>query len=196
MPWGFPPRWTVASESTSSITRTGAKSPAASWLERSSTAWRTGAPHRIGPAIKKLAAEAGGAQRTTTREAGFRDQIEHLRQVLDGGAAALTGRVRPAAGPGRRWPGVAVSWPTEYGGGLSPIEQVVLAENSPAGARTRGKRPAIDLRRQHPDRPGFQAQKRHFLPRILNEHRWCQGFSRAGGGPTWPPDCAPGGARR
>ncbi|CDO88912.1 acyl-CoA dehydrogenase [Mycobacterium triplex] len=77
---------------------------------------------------------------------------------------------------------VAVSWPTQYGGGgLSPIEQVVLAEEfARAGAPERAENDllGIDLLGNTLIALGSEAQKKHFLPRILTgEDRWCQGFS-------------------
>ncbi|MGD1257315.1 acyl-CoA dehydrogenase [Mycobacterium seoulense] len=77
---------------------------------------------------------------------------------------------------------VAVSWPREYGGGgLSPIEQVVLAEEfARAGAPERAENDllGIDLLGNTLISLGSEAQKEHFLPRILSgEDRWCQGFS-------------------
>ncbi|GAB3021378.1 acyl-CoA dehydrogenase [Mycobacterium bourgelatii] len=77
---------------------------------------------------------------------------------------------------------VAVSWPKEYGGGgLSPIEQVVLAEEfARAGAPEREENDllGIDLLGNALIALGTEEQKRHFLPRILSgEDRWCQGFS-------------------
>jgi alkylation response protein AidB-like acyl-CoA dehydrogenase len=77
---------------------------------------------------------------------------------------------------------VAVSWPTEYGGGgLSPIEQMVLAEEfARAGAPERAENDllGIDLLGNTLIALGSEAQKQHFLPRILTgEDRWCQGFS-------------------
>ncbi|BBY01068.1 acyl-CoA dehydrogenase [Mycobacterium seoulense] len=77
---------------------------------------------------------------------------------------------------------VAVSWPREYGGGgLSPIEQVVLAEEfARAGAPERAENDllGVDLLGNTLISLGSEAQKEHFLPRILSgEDRWCQGFS-------------------
>lgn len=77
---------------------------------------------------------------------------------------------------------VAVSWPTEYGGGgLSPIEQVVLAEEfARAGAPERAENDllGIDLLGNTLIALGSELQKKHFLPRILSgEDVWCQGFS-------------------
>jgi alkylation response protein AidB-like acyl-CoA dehydrogenase len=77
---------------------------------------------------------------------------------------------------------VAVSWPKEYGGGgLSAIEQAVLAEEmARAGApeREENDQLGIDLLGNALIALGSQEQKMHFLPRILSaEDRWCQGFS-------------------
>lgn len=62
---------------------------------------------------------------------------------------------------------VAVSWPTEYGGGgLSPMEQVVLAEEfARAGAPERAENDllGIDLLGSTLIALGSEAQKRHFL---------------------------------
>jgi alkylation response protein AidB-like acyl-CoA dehydrogenase len=77
---------------------------------------------------------------------------------------------------------VAVSWPKAYGGGgLSVIEQAVLAEElARAGAPERGENDGfgIDLLGNTLIALGTEEQKRHFLPRILSgQDRWCQGFS-------------------
>jgi alkylation response protein AidB-like acyl-CoA dehydrogenase len=77
---------------------------------------------------------------------------------------------------------VAVSWPKEYGGGgLSPIEQVVLAEEfARAGAPERAENDllGIELLGNTLIALGSAEQKEHFLPGILTgEDRWCQGFS-------------------
>ncbi len=77
---------------------------------------------------------------------------------------------------------VAVSWPKQYGGGgLSAIEQVILAEEfaragAPAPAENDGF--GIDLLGNTLIAFGSHGQRAHFLPRILSgEDRWCQGFS-------------------
>jgi len=82
---------------------------------------------------------------------------------------------------------IAVSWPKEYGGGgLSPIEQVVLAEEfSRAGAPERSENDllGIDLLGNTLIALGSVEQQAHFLPRILSgEDRWCQGFSEPDAG--------------
>jgi alkylation response protein AidB-like acyl-CoA dehydrogenase len=82
---------------------------------------------------------------------------------------------------------LAVSWPTEYGGGgLSELEQVVLAEElALAGAPEGGENDVFGIRLlgntivAH----GSEEQKAFFLPRILSgEHRWCQGYSEPDAG--------------
>ena len=77
---------------------------------------------------------------------------------------------------------VAVSWPKAYGsGGLSVIEQVVLAEEFARGGapeRDENDMFGVDLLGNTLIALGTEEQKKHFLPRILSgEDRWCQGFS-------------------
>ena len=97
--------------------------------------------------------------------AGERDELRHQwRKILsDRGLAA-------------------VSWPRQYGGGgLSAIEQAVLAEEFARGGapeRDENDMFGIDLLGNAMIALGTEEQKRHFLPRILSgEDRWCQGFS-------------------
>jgi len=82
---------------------------------------------------------------------------------------------------------LAASWPREYGGGgLSPLEQVVLAEEFykagvPTGTANDGF--GIAMVGNTILRWGTEEQKRHFLPRILSgEDKWCQGYSEPGAG--------------
>lgn len=82
---------------------------------------------------------------------------------------------------------VAVSWPKEYGGGgLSVIEQAVLAEEFARGGapdRDENDMFGIDLLGNTLIAVGTEEQKKHFLPRILSgEDRWCQGFSEPDAG--------------
>ncbi|AKK25707.1 acyl-CoA dehydrogenase family protein [Mycobacterium sp. EPa45] len=82
---------------------------------------------------------------------------------------------------------VAVSWPVEYGGGgLSVIEQAVLAEEFARGGapeRDENDMFGIDLLGNTLIALGTEEQKRRFLPRILSgEDRWCQGFSEPDAG--------------
>jgi alkylation response protein AidB-like acyl-CoA dehydrogenase len=82
---------------------------------------------------------------------------------------------------------LAPSWPAEYGGpGLTPLEQVVLAEEfARAGVPSGIENDLFGIAMigntllHH----GTEEQKRHFLPRILSgEDRWCQGYSEPGAG--------------
>jgi alkylation response protein AidB-like acyl-CoA dehydrogenase len=82
---------------------------------------------------------------------------------------------------------LAAAWPKEYGGGgLSALEQVILVEELyragvPSGLPndTFG----IQMVGNTLLRWGTDAQRRHFLPRILSgEDRWCQGYSEPNAG--------------
>jgi alkylation response protein AidB-like acyl-CoA dehydrogenase len=82
---------------------------------------------------------------------------------------------------------LAVSWPAEFGGaGLSPLEQVVVAEEferagAPAGTENDGF--GIGLLGNTLLAAGTDEQKSYFLPRILSgEHVWCQGYSEPDAG--------------
>jgi alkylation response protein AidB-like acyl-CoA dehydrogenase len=82
---------------------------------------------------------------------------------------------------------LAAAWPKEYGGGgLTPVEQVVLAEEfSKAGVPTGGPNDVFGIQMVGNTilRWGTDEQKRHFLPKILSgEHVWCQGYSEPDAG--------------
>jgi alkylation response protein AidB-like acyl-CoA dehydrogenase len=82
---------------------------------------------------------------------------------------------------------LAVSWPKEYGGqDLSPLEQVVLAEEfTKAGVPQGGPNDVFGIQMVGNTiiSWGTEEQKRHFLPRILSgEDRWCQGYSEPNAG--------------
>jgi alkylation response protein AidB-like acyl-CoA dehydrogenase len=82
---------------------------------------------------------------------------------------------------------LAVSWPKEYGGaGLSPLEQVVLAEEfAKRGVPTGGPNDVFGIQMLGNTllQWGTEEQKRHFLPRILSgEDLWCQGYSEPNAG--------------
>ena len=82
---------------------------------------------------------------------------------------------------------LAVSWPVEYGGaGLSPLEQVVLAEElAKAGVPTGNANDVFGIQMVGNTiiQWGTDEQKQHFLPRILSgEDRWCQGYSEPNAG--------------
>ncbi|HEX4863928.1 MAG TPA: acyl-CoA dehydrogenase family protein [Acidimicrobiales bacterium] len=82
---------------------------------------------------------------------------------------------------------LAASWPTEYGGGgLSPLEQVVVAEEFyRAGVPTGGTNDTFSIQMVGNTllHWGTEEQKKRFLPRILSgEDVWCQGYSEPGAG--------------
>jgi alkylation response protein AidB-like acyl-CoA dehydrogenase len=82
---------------------------------------------------------------------------------------------------------LAPSWPRQYGGGgLSPLEQVVVAEEFyRAGVPTGGPNDGFGIKMVGNTllHWGTEAQKSHFLPRMLSgEDRWCQGYSEPGVG--------------
>ncbi len=82
---------------------------------------------------------------------------------------------------------LAASWPTSVGGGgLSALEQVVLAEEFvKAGVPTGGSNDTFGIQMVGNTilRWGSDEQKSYFLPRILSgEHRWCQGYSEPNAG--------------
>jgi hypothetical protein len=82
---------------------------------------------------------------------------------------------------------LAASWPQEYGGGgLTSLEQVVVAEEfSRAGVPTGGPNDVFGIQMVGNTilHWGTEEQKRHFLPRILSgQDRWCQGYSEPGAG--------------
>ena len=82
---------------------------------------------------------------------------------------------------------LGISWPTEYGGaGLSKLEQVVLAEEfARAGVPMYATNDTFSIKMVGNVllRMGSEAQRRHFLPRILRgEDVWCQGYSEPDAG--------------
>ncbi len=82
---------------------------------------------------------------------------------------------------------LAPSWPTEYGGGgLSELEQVILAEEfQKAGVPTGGTNDAFSIQMVGNTilHWGTEQQKAHFLPRIISgENIWCQGYSEPNAG--------------
>ena len=82
---------------------------------------------------------------------------------------------------------LAPGWPTEYGGaGLSALEQVILAEEfTKAGVPVGGPNDVfgIQMLGNTLQQWGTDAQKSHYLPRILSgEDRWCQGYSEPNAG--------------
>ncbi len=82
---------------------------------------------------------------------------------------------------------LAASWPTEYGGGgLSPLEQVVMAEEFAIAGVPMGTPNdvfSIQMVGNTLLQWGTPEQKAHFIPRILSgEDVWCQGYSEPNAG--------------
>jgi alkylation response protein AidB-like acyl-CoA dehydrogenase len=82
---------------------------------------------------------------------------------------------------------LAVSWPKAYGGaGLTPLEQVIIAEEFTRAGVPQGIGNdifSIQMIGNTLIEWGTEEQKRHFLPRILSgEDVWCQGYSEPNAG--------------
>jgi alkylation response protein AidB-like acyl-CoA dehydrogenase len=82
---------------------------------------------------------------------------------------------------------LAPDWPKEYGGGgLTAVEQVVLAEEfSKAGVPGGGPNDTFGIQMLGNTllRWGTDEQKSHYLPRILaGDDTWCQGYSEPNAG--------------
>ena len=82
---------------------------------------------------------------------------------------------------------LAITWPEQYGGaGLTEMDEVVVAEElARAGVPAGGPTDAfgIGMLGNTLLHLGTEAQRQHFLPRILSgEDRWCQGYSEPNAG--------------
>ena len=82
---------------------------------------------------------------------------------------------------------LALGWPAEYGGGgLSDLEQVVVAEEfAKAGVPSGGNNDGFGITMLGNTllEWGTDEQKAHYLPRILSgEDKWCQGYSEPNAG--------------
>ena len=82
---------------------------------------------------------------------------------------------------------LAPGWPVEYGGGgLSPLEQVIIAEEfARAGVPTGTANDVFGIEMLGNTLLvwGTEEQKSYYLPRILSgEDRWCQGYSEPNAG--------------
>ncbi len=82
---------------------------------------------------------------------------------------------------------LAPGWPVEFGGGgLSDLEQVIIAEEfARAGVPTGGHNDVFSIQMLGNTLLmfGTEEQKRHYLPRLLaGEDTWCQGYSEPNAG--------------
>ena len=75
-------------------------------------------------------------------------------------------------------------WPREWGGGLSVVEQVVLAEELARGDAPGNALYQVALYNAAPAiiHAGTDAQRRRYLPGMLAGEVWCQGFSEPNAG--------------
>ena len=82
----------------------------------------------------------------------------------------------------RGW--LAQQWPVEYGGtGWSAAQKAIFDEECVAAAAPRVVPFGLNMLGPVLIRFGSEAQKDHYLPRILNdEDFWCQGYSEPGAG--------------
>jgi alkylation response protein AidB-like acyl-CoA dehydrogenase len=131
----------------------------------------------------------------STAQLAFRDEVRrfldaNLPEVLRSGARA-TPTVFAEPDIGREWQSIlhrrgwlAYNWPREYGGtGWSPLERYLFEKE--CALADAPDLPALGLRLLAPVlcHFGSEAQKAHYLPRILDAgHYWCQGFSEPGAG--------------
>ena len=82
---------------------------------------------------------------------------------------------------------LGLAWPVEYGGGgLTKVEQLVLAEEMASAGVPAGSANDLFSLKMVGNlllKWGTEEQKRYFLPRILSgELQWCQGFSEPDAG--------------
>jgi len=132
--------------------------------------------------------------RLGAEDLAFRDEViaflerELTREIVAagrGGAAERLALVREWQRRLHRAGLAAVSWPTEYGGrGASVVQQLVFnAELARHRAPEPVNRSAINQLGPTIIQWGDEAQRAHYLPRILSgEDVWCQGFSEPDAG--------------
>ena len=79
---------------------------------------------------------------------------------------------------------VAPYWPVEYGGtGWTPVQQYIFDEEAMMAGAPRLRPFGLKMIGPVIIKYGSDAQKAHFLPRIVSgEDYWCQGFSEPGAG--------------
>jgi alkylation response protein AidB-like acyl-CoA dehydrogenase len=82
----------------------------------------------------------------------------------------------------RGW--LAPGWPREHGGmGLSAAKQLIMLEEYERHGVSRSNDHGIVMLGPLLIKYGTEAQKKHFLPKILSgEHIWCQGYSEPNAG--------------
>jgi alkylation response protein AidB-like acyl-CoA dehydrogenase len=105
---------------------------------------------------------------------------DRCRVLFDGWRPAVETGARLLAGTGWLAPG----WPVEWSGAdLSPRQRYILEEELLLARFPPRDRIGVELAGPVIIAFGTQAQKSHYLPRILSaEQLWCQGFSEAEAG--------------
>ena len=129
----------------------------------------------------------------TAEERAFRAEVraflrEHLpadiaAKVREGKRLARADHVRwHAALNARGW--LAVHWPTEYGGtGWGAVQRHIFDEECAAAGAPQIIPFGVGMVAPVIIKFGTEAQKRHYLPRILDgTDWWCQGYSEPGAG--------------
>lgn len=131
-----------------------------------------------------------------TGEQEFREKVRSvLADPLPADWLGIGRLPAEAQGPFREWWRthlhahglLAVQWPVAYGGaGLSPLEQVIVAEECVSLGVPQGglnDNFGIQMLGSTLLKYGTTEQKESLLPAILSgEHRWCQGFSEPDAG--------------
>ena len=134
----------------------------------------------------------------TAEETAFRDEVRaFLAAQLPAALSDKVLRGRPltredmagwhAVLNRRGW--LASHWPVEYGGtGWSSTQKFIFDNECALAGAPRIVPFGLSMLGPVLIKYGSEAQKRHWLPRILDgTDWWCQGYSEPGAGPTWPP---------
>ncbi len=129
----------------------------------------------------------------TPEEAAFRDEIRGvLRDKLPADIAAkVRGGKRLSKSDHERWHAIlagagylAANWPRAYGGpGWTPVQRHIFDEELAAADAPVVVPFGVNMVAPVLMKFGTQAQKDHYLPRILDgSDWWCQGYSEPGAG--------------
>ncbi|MDY0067159.1 MAG: acyl-CoA dehydrogenase family protein [Steroidobacteraceae bacterium] len=131
----------------------------------------------------------------TSKQRAFRDEVRRFLEanlsphLRNGARATPTVFAEPEIG--REWQDIlyrrgwlAYNWPQEYGGtGWSPLERYIFEKECALADAPALAGMGLKLLGPVLYTFGSEAQKTHYLPRILSgEHYWCQGFSEPSAG--------------
>ncbi|WP_459615275.1 acyl-CoA dehydrogenase family protein [Bordetella sp. 2513F-2] len=129
----------------------------------------------------------------TPEEQAFREQVQaFLRDRLPAGMARkVKNGLRLSRQDLAQWHAIlnergwlANHWPREYGGpGWGPVERFIFENECALAGAPRIVPFGVNMLGPVLIKYGSEAQKRHWLPRILNgQDWWCQGYSEPGAG--------------